>query len=141
MASIFGSEKDILDLEIYFKKHEVRNYILHLNPAEYETLYVRSHFISASEDFKARLHENTFSSAVHQRPHLTNDSAEPVVQCQVDIRIPKRFAMDAPDVACFLLICSPEGPRKPDFLAARGERGVARLRGRLISRHDILGVS
>ena len=106
MASIFGSEKDILNLEIYFKKHEVRDFLLHLSPVEYEILYVRSHFVSTLEDFKARVSEHTFTSTIYQRPHLTNDSAEPVIQCQVAIRIPERFAMDAPDVACFLLICS-----------------------------------
>ena len=106
MSPIFGSEKDILDLKIYFKTHEVQRYPLQLTPMEYETLYVRSHFLSALEDYKARISTPTITSPVHQRQPLTTDSAEPEIHCQIDIRIPQRFAMDAPDVACFLLICS-----------------------------------
>ena len=100
-------ETDILNLEIYFKKHDEREFLLQLSPEEYEVLYIRSHFVCASEDFKARTYEQPFASTVFQRPHLTNTtSTKPVIQCQVAIHIPELFAMDATDVACFLLTCS-----------------------------------
>ena len=47
-------DTDILDLKIYFKKHKERSHLLYLSTQEYEILYMRSHYVCAAEDFKAR---------------------------------------------------------------------------------------
>ena len=100
-------DTDVLDLKIYFKKHEERSHLLYLSSQEYEILYMRSHFLCTSEDFKARRCEQQPASQVYQRTHPTDVSSSlPAIQCQVAIQTPELFAMDASDVACFLLICS-----------------------------------
>ena len=82
MESIKEFQTDILDLEIYFKKHDERDFLLQLSPEEYEVLYMRSHFVCSSEDFKARKCEQPFASTVPQRLHLTDTtSSKPVIQC------------------------------------------------------------
>ena len=68
---------------------------------------MRSHFLCTVADFKARKSEQLPESQVYQRTHPTDVSTSlPAIQCQVLIQTPELFAMDASDVACFLIICS-----------------------------------
>jgi len=94
-------------LKIYFKRQRERTHLLYLSVTEYEILHLRSEYVRAAEDFKARRNETMPESLVYKRTEPVDLSIDlPPSRCLVLINIPERFPMDASDVACFLVICS-----------------------------------